>query len=60
MYLFYGGKLIFNFKVIEKFLNDEFFVEVGINVFGSNFVEIKVIVYNQSGWLVWVINNFKF
>ncbi|AEM74912.1 glycoside hydrolase family 9 protein [Caldicellulosiruptor acetigenus] len=60
MYLLYGGKPIPNFKAIEKPSNDEFFVEAGINASGSNFVEIKAIVYNQSGWPARVTNNLKF
>lgn len=46
----YGGTPISNFKAIEKVTNDEFFVEAGINASGSNFIEIKAILNNQSGW----------
>lgn len=46
----YGGTPIANFKAIEPITNDEFFVEAGINASGSNFIEIKALLNNQSGW----------
>lgn len=50
MYDQYGGTPIPNFTAIEEVTNDEFFVEAGINASGSNFIEIKAILNNQSGW----------
>ncbi len=46
----YGGSPIANFKAIEAVTNDEFFVEAGINASGSNFIEIKALLNNRSGW----------
>lgn len=46
----YGGTPIANFKAIETVTNDEFFVEAGINASGNNFIEIKALLNNQSGW----------
>lgn len=50
MYGKYGGTPIPDFKAIEEITNDEFFVEAGINASGSNFIEIKAFLNNQSGW----------
>lgn len=46
----YGGTPIANFKAVEAVTNDEFFAEAGINASGSNFIEIKALLNNQSGW----------
>jgi hypothetical protein len=46
----YGGTPIPDFKAIEPVTNDEFFVEAGINASSSNFVEIKALLNNRSGW----------
>ncbi len=50
LYGTYGGNPISNFTAIETVTNDEFFVEAGINASGSNFIEIKALMNNQSGW----------
>lgn len=50
MYDKYGGTPIPNFNAFEEITNDEFFVEAGINASGSNFIEIKALLNNQSGW----------
>jgi len=46
----YGGDPIADFKAVEEVTNDESFVEAGINASGSNFIEIKAIINNCSGW----------
>ncbi len=46
----YGGDPIADFKAIEEVTNDEYFMEAGINASGSNFIEIKAILNNCSGW----------
>lgn len=46
----YGGNPIENFTAIEEVTNDEFFVEAGINATGNNFIEVKALVNNRSGW----------
>lgn len=50
MYKWYGGTPIANLKAMETITNDEFFVEAGINASGQNFIEIKALMNNQSGW----------
>lgn len=50
MYDQYGGTPIPDFKAIETPSNDEFFVEAGVNASGSNFMEIKALLNNKSGW----------
>ncbi len=50
LYDVYGGSPINNFKAIEEVTNDEFFVEAGINASGGNFIEIKAMMNNRSGW----------
>ncbi len=50
LYGTYGGTPIANFTAMEPVTNDEFFVEAGINASGPNFIEIKSLLYNESGW----------
>ncbi len=50
LYGVYGGMPIADFKAIEPVTNDEYFVEAGINASGSNFIEIKALLNNRSGW----------
>ncbi|WP_051624286.1 glycoside hydrolase family 9 protein [Clostridium akagii] len=50
MYHNYGGNPIANFNAVETPTNDEFFVEAGVNASGTNFVEIKAVINNKSGW----------
>jgi len=49
MYLLYGGKPIEGFNAIEK-PGEEFFVEACVNALGNDFVEIKAVLNNISGW----------
>ncbi|WOO37610.1 glycoside hydrolase family 9 protein [Anaerocolumna sp. AGMB13020] len=46
----YGGTPIADFNAVETVTNDEFFVEAGINASSSNFIEIKALLNNRSGW----------
>ena len=50
LYGVYGGNPIADFTAVEQPSNDEFFVEAGVNASGSNFIEIKALMNNQSGW----------
>lgn len=50
MYEDYGGNPIANLTAFEEVTNDEFFVMAGINASGSNFLEVKALLHNQSGW----------
>ncbi|MDR0197360.1 MAG: glycoside hydrolase family 9 protein [Oscillospiraceae bacterium] len=58
MYGVYGGTLIADLNAVEK-KGDELFVEAGVNAAGDNFVEIKAVVYNQTGWPARVTENLK-
>lgn len=60
MYKSYGGKPIENFKSTEEKTNDEFYVEAGVNASGSNFMEIKALIYNKSGWPAKVGDKLSF
>lgn len=60
MYSLYGGSPSPDFNGIEKITEDEIFIEAGINASGTNFVEIKAILYNQSGWPARLGNNLSF
>lgn len=60
LYKKYGGEPIKDFKSIEEKTNDEFFVEAGVNASGSNFIEIKALLYNKSGWPAKVGDKLSF
>lgn len=60
MYKNYGGDPIKDFKSIEEKTNDEFYVEAGINTKGDNFMEIKALLYNKSGWPAKVGDKLSF
>jgi len=48
------------FNGIEEVPEDEIFVEAGVNASGNNFIEIKAIVNNKSGWPARVCENLSF
>lgn len=50
MYDQFGGTPIPNYKAIEPVTNNEMFVSANVNATGQNFVEIKALMNNQSGW----------
>ncbi|WP_239469793.1 glycoside hydrolase family 9 protein [Archangium violaceum] len=50
MYLLYGGTPDPSFPQRETPNTDEFYVEAGINVSGSNFTEIRAFLHNISAW----------
>lgn len=60
MYEKYGGEPIKDFKSIEQKTNDEFYVEAGVNASGPNFMEIKALLYNKSGWPAKVGDKLSF
>jgi hypothetical protein len=45
-----GGQTIPDLKATETPSNDEYYVEAAVNAQGKNFVEIKALLYNRSGW----------
>lgn len=49
LYTRYHGETLKDFGAIET-PGEEYFVEAGINVDGSDFIEIKAFVYNESAW----------
>ncbi|HYH01843.1 MAG TPA: cellulose binding domain-containing protein, partial [Bacillota bacterium] len=59
MYSLYGGKALTNFPVPET-VEDEFFVEAGINSSGPTYTEIKALVNNRSGWPARTIKDLSF
>lgn len=60
MYKKYGGEPIENFKSIEEKTNDEFYTEDAVNALGNNFIEIKALLYNKSGWPAKVGDKLSF
>jgi len=50
LYKEHGGTPVANLKAIEEVTEDEFFVEAGINSSGPNYIEIKALLNNRSGW----------
>ncbi|MDP4179919.1 MAG: glycoside hydrolase family 9 protein [Bacillota bacterium] len=56
----YGGTPIANFNAIEKPTNDEFYVETSINGQGPNYIEIKSLTNNKSGWPARVADKLSF
>ena len=60
MYEDYGGNPIPNLTAFEEITNDEFFVMAGINASGSNFIEVKALLHNQSGWPAKVGDKLSF
>lgn len=60
MYEKHGGEPIKDFKAIEQKTNDEFYAEAGVNASGPNFMEIKALLYNKSGWPAKVGDKLSF
>ncbi|MGN0143581.1 MAG: glycoside hydrolase family 9 protein [Clostridium sp.] len=60
MYKLHGGDPIPNFNAIEKKTNDEFYVEATVNAASKNFVEIKALLNNKSGWPAKVGDKLSF
>ena len=56
----YGGKPIANLNAFEEVTNDEYYVMAGINASGSNFLEVKALLHNQSGWPAKVGDKLSF
>lgn len=60
MYKMYGGSPDPNFSGIEEVTEDEIYVEAGINASGDNFIEIKAILNNKTGWPARICENLSF
>ena len=50
MYKKYHGQTLKDFGAVEKVNIDEFYVQGGINVDGTDFIEIKALICNVSAW----------
>lgn len=50
MYSKYHGQTLIDFGAVEEVPGDECSTECGINVEGSDFVEIKAFIYNKTAW----------
>ena len=50
MYKKYHGQTLKDFGAVEKVDTDEFYVQGGINVDGSDFIEVKALICNVSAW----------
>jgi hypothetical protein len=45
-----AGSTITNLEAVETPSNEEYHVESAINAKGPNFIEIKALLFNQTGW----------
>ena len=59
MYSVYKGQTLENFGAIEK-VGEEYSCDTGINVDGSDFTEIKAIIYNKTAWPARKSTNLEF
>lgn len=57
MYAVYGGQTLKDFGAVETPVDNEIFVEAGVNVKGEDFIEIRAYVFNQSAWPARVAEN---
>lgn len=55
----YGGTALSDFPAAEQH-DDEIYLQAAINSQGSNFIEIKTLVTNQSAWPARMGDNLKF
>ncbi len=60
MYGKYHGKTLKNFGAVETIDTNEFYVSGGINVDGSDFIEIKANICNVSAWPARVAKKLEF
>lgn len=60
LYKEYGGDPIKDFKDIETPSNDEYYVEAAVNASGTNFIEIKAVINNKTGWPARVSDKLSF
>jgi endoglucanase len=56
----YGGTPIDGLTANETATNTEFFVNAAVNAYGTNFEEIKAVLYNESGWPAKVGDNLSY
>lgn len=58
LYGVYGGETLIGFGAIEP-IESEYEVEACVNAAGDNFVEIKAILYNKTGWPARISDDLK-
>jgi len=59
LYTRYHGETLVDFGAVEPITINELYVDGGINVEGTDFVEIKAYVYNVSAWPARVPENLE-
>lgn len=59
MYKRYGGQTLVNFGAVEEPTCDEIYVDACVNASGSDFTEIKAVVYNVSAWPARVADDLE-
>lgn len=60
LYSKYKGQTLKDFGAVEPVDADEIFAETGINVEGTDFVEIKAYIYNESAWPARAPSNLEY
>ncbi|HEV2780160.1 MAG TPA: glycoside hydrolase family 9 protein, partial [Actinophytocola sp.] len=60
MYAEFGGTPLANFPVAETPDGPEIYLAASVNATGSNFTEIKTMVFNRSAWPARILSNGSF
>jgi endoglucanase len=60
MYQEFGGSPQANFPVAETPDGPEMFLQAGVNAAGTNFTEIKTLIFNRSAWPARALTNGSF
>ncbi|HEU5470515.1 MAG TPA: glycoside hydrolase family 9 protein [Actinophytocola sp.] len=60
MYAEFGGTPLANFPVAEPPDGPEIFLQASVNAAGSNFTEIKTMIFNRSAWPARALTNGSF
>jgi endoglucanase len=60
MYTEFGGSPLTGFPVAETPDGPELYLQAGVNASGTNFTEIKTIVFNHSAWPARTLSNGSF
>jgi endoglucanase len=56
----FGGKTIADLDANETPATDDYYVESAVNARGPNFIEIKAVIHNQTGWPAHVDDRLSF
>lgn len=60
MYSKYHGKTLVDFGAVEEVPGDEYASDCGLNVEGSDFAEIKALIYNKTAWPARAAEDLEF